>query len=68
VLAVFLARRISRPLGELADAAAAMSRGDLSKPFTSDTSIREVALVGSALNGARAERISHTAICRGGSR
>ena len=55
VLALFLARRISRPLGELADAAAAMSRGDLSKPFTSDTNIREVALVGKALNGARAD-------------
>ena len=55
VLAVFLARRISRPLGELADAATAMSRGDLSKPFTSDTQIREVALVGKALNGARTD-------------
>lgn len=55
VLAIFLARRISHPLGDLADAAAAMSRGDLSKPFTSDTSIREVALVGKALNGARAD-------------
>ena len=55
VLAVFLARRISRPLGELAGAATAMSRGDLSKPFTSDTRIREVALVGKALNGARTD-------------
>ena len=55
VLALFLARRISRPLGELAGAATAMSHGDLSKPFTSDTRIREVALVGKALNGARAD-------------
>lgn len=59
LLAVFLARRISRPLGELAVAATAMSRGDISKPFTSDTRIREVALVGKALNDARAD-LQHT--------
>lgn len=54
-LAVFLARRVSRPLGELANAAAAMSRGDLSQSLTTDSDIREVALVSMALNGARTD-------------
>jgi signal transduction histidine kinase len=55
VLAVFLAHRISRPLGELANAANAMSRGDLAVSFTADGTVREVALVGKALNDARAD-------------
>ena len=32
-----------------------MSLGDLSKPFIPNTQIREVALVGEALNGARVD-------------
>lgn len=55
VLAVFLAQRISQPLGELASTAIAMSRGDLARPVIINSKIREVALVGEALNGARVD-------------
>ncbi len=53
VLAVALARRISRPLADLTGAATAMRGGDLSSPIAFDTGVREVALVGQALEGAR---------------
>lgn len=52
-LGILLARQISRPLARLADAAGALSRGDLSKPITIDTRVSEVALVGAALEAAR---------------
>jgi signal transduction histidine kinase len=55
VLAVVLARRISRPLAGLTGAATAMRGGDLSSPIAFDTGVREVALVGQALEAARAD-------------
>ncbi len=54
-LAVMLARRISRPLADLTGAATAMRGGDLSSPIAFDTGVREVALVGQALEAARAD-------------
>lgn len=54
-LAVALARRISRPLAGLTNAAVAMRRGDLASPIVFDTSVREVALVGQALEDARVD-------------
>ena len=54
-LAILLTRRIARPLAELAGAAAAMSRDDLSSPMVFEARVREVALVGQALEGARAD-------------
>ncbi len=59
VLAIVLTRRISRPLGELAGTAMAMSRGDLEKPSSANPGIREIALVAEALNGARVD-LNHT--------
>ncbi len=53
-LAAALARRISRPLASLTDAAVAMRRGDLASPIAFDAKVREVALVGQALEDARA--------------
>jgi len=53
VLGILLARRISRPLARLTDAATALSRGDLSKPAAIETQVREIALVGWALEAAR---------------
>jgi PAS domain S-box-containing protein len=50
-----LARRIGRPLARLADAAAELSKGDLSSPVPAEVSVREVALVAEALEGARAD-------------
>jgi PAS domain S-box-containing protein len=55
VLGVFLARRISRPLAHLADAAATLSQGDLTRSVMVDTQVREVALVGAALEAARVD-------------
>lgn len=55
LLAVVLARRISRPLADLTNAAATMRGGDLSRPIAFDSSVREVALVGQALEGARGD-------------
>jgi PAS domain S-box-containing protein len=55
VVGTFLARRISSPLAHLAEAAGAMSRGDLDTPMTVDAGVREVALVAQALDGARAD-------------
>lgn len=54
-LASLLARRISQPLADLTSAATAMRNGDLSSPIAFDSSVREVALVGQALEGARAD-------------
>jgi PAS domain S-box-containing protein len=54
-LGIFLARQISRPLARLAGAAATFSRGDLAKPVVIDTRVREVALVGFALEAARVD-------------
>jgi signal transduction histidine kinase len=53
-LAAALARRISQPLAGLTDAAVAMRRGDLTSPIAFDAKVREVALVGQALEDARA--------------
>lgn len=55
VLAVLLARRIGRPLADLARAAAAMSGGDFSQALVLDANVREVALVGQALESARSD-------------
>lgn len=55
VLGVFLAGRISRPLARLAEAAAGLSRGDLSRSVLIETRVREVALVGAALESARVD-------------
>jgi PAS domain S-box-containing protein len=55
LLAVLLARRISRPLARLSDAAQTMSRGDLDTPLAIKARVREVALVAQALEGARAD-------------
>ncbi len=55
VLAFLLAQRISRPLAELTRAATAMRSGDLSTPIAADAAVHEVALVGQALEGARAD-------------
>ncbi len=53
VLGVFLAGRISRPLARLAETAAGLSQGDLSRSVMVETRLREVALVGAALETAR---------------
>lgn len=55
VLGTYLARRISRPLRSLADAADVMSNGDLDSPLAIETGVREVALVALALDGARSD-------------
>jgi two-component system, OmpR family, sensor histidine kinase BaeS len=54
-LAAVLARRVSRPLASLTGAATAMRGGDLSSPIAFDSSVREVALVGQALDATRAD-------------
>jgi PAS domain S-box-containing protein len=55
VLGIVLARRISRPLARLADAATTLSQGDLTRSVMVDTRVREVALVGAALEAARVD-------------
>ena len=55
LLGTFLARRIGRPLTQLADAASAMSQGDLDHPLAVQAGVREVTLVAQALEGARAD-------------
>jgi PAS domain S-box-containing protein len=50
-----LARRISRPLARLTQAADALSKGDLSRPVQVEARVREVTLVAQALEGARAD-------------
>ncbi len=51
----FLAQRIGRPLGRLANAASALSKGDLSKPVSFEARVREVTQVAQALEGARVD-------------
>ena len=53
VLGVLLARHLGQPLARLTRAAATFSQGDLSRPVDIDTRVREIALVGSALETAR---------------
>lgn len=53
VLGVLLARHISRPLARLTRAATTFSQGDLSRPVDIDSRVREIVLVGSALETAR---------------
>jgi signal transduction histidine kinase/HAMP domain-containing protein len=52
-LGAVLARRLSRPLEELAQAASRLSQGALSSPVEIDTQIMEVAQVSQALESAR---------------
>lgn len=52
ILGAFLARRISRPLARLADAAAALSGGTLDTSLAGETRVREVAQVAQALEDA----------------
>lgn len=53
LLGIFMARRIGRPLTHLAEAADAMSQGDLDTPLSIEARVREVTLVAYALEGAR---------------
>jgi PAS domain S-box-containing protein len=55
ILSIFLSRRISRPLVNLAETATNFSKGDLSSPVMIDASIREVTLVSHALEDARVD-------------
>ncbi len=55
LLGMFLARRISRPLAHLAEAAAALSKEDLGNPLAVNVRVREVALLAQALESARAD-------------
>jgi PAS domain S-box-containing protein len=53
ILGVIMARRISRPLTHLTQAATAISMGDLSTSLSVSSPVREVALVSQALERAR---------------
>jgi PAS domain S-box-containing protein len=53
LLGIVMARRIGRPLSHLAEAADAMSQGDLETPLTVEARVREVTLMAHALEGAR---------------
>jgi len=53
VLGTLLARRISRPLARLTEAATALSKGHLDSSVAIDARVREVALVAQALERAR---------------
>jgi two-component system phosphate regulon sensor histidine kinase PhoR len=55
LLGIFLARRIGQPLAHLADAASAMSEGDLTSPLAVEARVREVTLLAQALEGARSD-------------
>lgn len=55
VLGVFLARRISGPLGRLTETATRMGHGDLGSPAPVESEVREVALVAQALESARVD-------------
>jgi PAS domain S-box-containing protein len=55
VVVVLLARRIGRPLVQLAGRAAALRQGDLDRPVSVGTPVREVAQLSEALEGAREE-------------
>ena len=54
IAGVLLSRRISRPLADLANAAAALRKGDLVSPVAVKTNVPEIALVGYTLEDARA--------------
>lgn len=54
-LGLFLARRIGRPLAQLADAADVISQGELAQPITVRSGIRQVSQVAQALEQARSE-------------
>ena len=53
LIGIMLARRISRPLVQLAGEASRLSTGDLDTPITVDSRINEVVQVSRALEGAR---------------
>jgi two-component system phosphate regulon sensor histidine kinase PhoR len=55
ILGVFVARRIGRPLAQLADAAATFSEGNLDQPVSVQGEVREVRQVAQALEQARIE-------------
>jgi len=59
LIGILLARRISRPLVQLAGEADRLSTGDLDTPITVDSRINEVVQVSRALEGARAD-LAHT--------
>ena len=59
LLGILLARRIGQPLARLADAAGAMSEGDLTSPLAVEARVREVALLAQALEDARID-LHHT--------
>lgn len=54
-LAALLARRISHPLAALAGSASALRGGQLDTPLAFDTNVREVAVLGQALEAARVD-------------
>jgi PAS domain S-box-containing protein len=54
IAGVLLSRRISHPLADLANAAAALRKGDLVSPVAVKTTVPEIALVGYTLEDARA--------------
>ncbi|MCB9420259.1 MAG: PAS domain S-box protein [Ardenticatenaceae bacterium] len=54
-LGLVLARRIGRPLAQLADAADVISQGELAQPITVRSGIRQVSQVAQALEQARSE-------------
>jgi PAS domain S-box-containing protein len=51
----FLARRIGQPLARLTNAAAELSKGELSRPVVIEARVREVTLVAQALENARTD-------------
>jgi signal transduction histidine kinase len=55
LVGAFLARRISRPLAHLANSAAALTKGDLTRPVAVEARVQEVTMVAQALEGARAD-------------
>jgi len=55
LLGTFLARRISRPLARLTNAAIQLSQGNLERPIAIQSRVREVTLVAQALESARVD-------------
>jgi len=53
VLGILLARQIARPLAQMAEAATALSQGNLDSSMLIEARVREVALVAQALENAR---------------
>ena len=62
LLGAIVARRISRPLVRLADAAAALSQGTLDQSLAADVRVREVAQVAQALETSGRD-LQHTLAC-----